>query len=419
MNTEALQNKEISLVSKINPLKGLARRVLQKRLANLQIGRIILYDPLDSGLQVGSEDDIIITVHDRRFYSDVLMSGSKGAASAYRDGYWTCNDLTGLFRLMVRNMDTMYALETGFASIGNWWLRRRHLARRNNREGSRKNIHAHYDLGNEMFSIFLDPSMTYSSGFFLSDASSMEEASIEKLDRICRKLDLKPHHRVLEIGTGWGSFALHAARNYGCHVTTATISKEQFKLASKRIRQYDLQDKIDIQLCDYRDLKGQYDKLVSVEMVEAVGHEYLEDYFAVCSRVLKDDGQACIQAITMPNKRYRDYLKTNDFIQEFIFPGSCVPSLTALQLAITESTDLRVNHLEDFGLHYARTMREWLDTFISRLDDVRQLGYEDDFIRLWEYYMCYCEAGFLERYTSVIQMVLNKPRCRNTDIGYS
>jgi len=320
---------------------------------------------------------------------------------------------------MVRNLDTMDTLESGFVHLSNWWLRRRHKARSNSREGSRRNIHAHYDLGNEMFAVFLDHTMTYSSGFFETESSSMEDASTEKLDRICRKLDIKPHQRVLEIGTGWGSFAIHAAKKYGCHVTTTTISKEQFKLASQRIRKMGLQDKIDIQLCDYRDLKGKYDKLVSIEMIEAVGHKFLPEYFAVCSRLLEEDGQACIQAITMPDHRYDEYLKTSDFIQEFIFPGSCVPSISAIHNAIIPNSNFRLNHLEDFGLHYARTMREWLNKFMSNIDSVRQLGYGNDFIRLWEYYMCYCEAGFLERYTSVVQVVLNKPQCINTDTTYS
>jgi cyclopropane-fatty-acyl-phospholipid synthase len=417
MSSENVQAVDTDLDIRINPVIAMARNLLRKRISDLNAGKIIISDPLDSYSGEINKDDVVVNVHDFRFYIDVLISGSKGAASAYRDGYWTCNDLTGLFRLMVRNLDSLDSMESGLASIGNWWLRRRHKARNNSIEGSRNNIQSHYDLGNEMFSIFLDPTMTYSSGYFLSDDSSMEQASIEKIDRICRKLNLKPHHRVLEIGTGWGSFAIHAAKNYRCHVTTTTISKQQFKLASQRVREQGLQERIDIKLCDYRELEGQYDRLVSIEMIEAVGHEYLPGYFAACSRLLSDDGQACIQAITMPDHRYDDYLKTSDFIQEYIFPGSCVPSFTAIQHAITQSSDFRLNHLEDFGLHYARTMRQWLNKFMSSLDTVRQLGYGDDFIRLWEYYMCYCEAGFLERYTSVVQVVLNKPQCSSIDIG--
>jgi cyclopropane-fatty-acyl-phospholipid synthase len=339
----------------------------------------------------------------------VMLAGSNGAASAYRDGFWSCNNLTGLFQLMARNLDTLDKLEGGFASIGNWWLKRRHKSRSNTRNGSRQNIHAHYDLGNEFFELMLDTTMTYSSGYFLSEKSTMEEASIEKLDRICRKLNLQINDHVVEIGTGWGSFAIHAASHYGCRVTTTTISKEQFKFANERIRKLGLQDKIDTQLSDYRDLRGKYDKLVSIEMIEAVGHDFLPAYFSACSNLLKENGQACIQAITMPDHRYDQYLKNSDFIQQFIFPGSCVPSITAIQNAITKGSDLRISQLEDFGQHYARTLDQWRRTFISEFESVEKMGCSKDFNRLWEYYLCYCEAGFLERYTGVIQFVLDKP----------
>ncbi|NKB35647.1 MAG: methyltransferase domain-containing protein [Gammaproteobacteria bacterium] len=392
-----------------SPLYGSARTLIRKQLNDLSVGNIVLRDELDTEAVALDENAIIIDVHDMRFYIDVLIAGSNGAASAYRDGYWSCNKLTGLFQLMVRNLSTLDSMERGFASIGNWWLKRRHKARNNTRKGSRENIHAHYDLGNEFFELMLDPTMTYSSGFFQNADSSMEEASIEKLDRICRKLDLKANDHVIEIGTGWGSFAIHAASYYGCRVTTTTISREQFKLANQRIRKHGLQDKIDIQLSDYRDLTGQYDKLVSIEMIEAVGNQFLPGYFSKCSQLLKENGQACIQAITMPDQRYSQYLETSDFIQQFIFPGSCVPSLCAMQNAITEGSDMRITSLEDFGLHYARTLDEWHRQFRSNLNAVRELGYGEDFTRLWEYYLCYCEAGFRERYTGLVQVVLDKP----------
>lgn len=393
----------------LNPLLGMARNLLRKKVSELPIGTIILHDELDVETPVVNTDAIIISVNDMRFYIDVMLAGSNGAASAYRDGFWSCNNLTGLFQLMVRNLDTLDKLEGGFASIGNWWLKRRHKSRSNTRNGSRQNIHAHYDLGNEFFELMLDPTMTYSSGYFLSEESNMEEASIEKLDRICRKLNLQINDHVVEIGTGWGSFAIHAASHYGCRVTTTTISKEQFKFASERIRKLGLRDKIDIRLSDYRDLRGKYDKLVSIEMIEAVGHDFLPAYFSACSNLLKENGQACIQAITMPDHRYDQYLKNSDFIQQFIFPGSCVPSITAIQNAITKGSDLRISQLEDFGQHYARTLDQWRRTFISEFEAVENMAYSEDFNRLWEYYLCYCEAGFLERYTGVIQFVLDKP----------
>ena len=392
-----------------NPFTNLARKIIRNKVADLPDNNLSIIDVLESERHAVSDKDVSVQVHDLRFYTDIIMAGSNGAASAYRDGYWSSNDLTALFRLMVRNLSTMDNLESGFAAMGNWWLRRRHKARSNTRTHSRKNIQAHYDLGNDLFALFLDETMTYSSGYFLHEESSMKEASVEKLDRICRKLGLQPQHRLLEIGTGWGSFAIHAALNYGCHVTTTTISKQQFKLASQRIKEHGLENLIDIQLCDYRDLTGKFDKLVSIEMIEAVGNEFLPTFFNACSNLLKHDGQACIQAITMPDQRYEQYLKQSDFIQQFIFPGSCVPSLTAMQNAMTRASDLRINEVEDFGLHYARTLREWLNSFKAQIDEVKKLGYSDDFIRLWEYYLCYCEAGFLERYTGVVQMVLNKP----------
>jgi len=409
MKTEILERQMLRGGFPLNPLLGMARNLLRKKVSELPVGTIILHDELDVETPVVNTDAIIISVNDMRFYIDVMLAGSNGAASAYRDGFWSCNNLTGLFQLMVRNLDTLDKLEGGFASIGNWWLKRRHKSRSNTRNGSRQNIHAHYDLGNEFFELMLDPTMTYSSGYFLSEKSNMEEASIEKLDRICRKLNLQINDHVVEIGTGWGSFAIHAASHYGCRVTTTTISKEQFKFASERIRKLGLQDKIDIRFSDYRDLCGKYDKLVSIEMIEAVGHDFLPAYFSACSNLLKENGQACIQAITMPDHRYDQYLKNSDFIQQFIFPGSCVPSITAIQNAITKGSDLRISQLEDFGQHYARTLDQWRRTFISEFEAIENMGYSEDFNRLWEYYLCYCEAGFLERYTGVIQFVLDKP----------
>ena len=409
-NTTVLKQNEINASGIKNPFILLARKILRKKIASLPTGCIGIRDSIDYWqTDLLTKPEISIEIHDMRFYIDVMIAGSNGAASAYRDGYWSCNNLTGLFQLMIKNLENADELESGFASLGNWWLKRRHKARSNTRDGSQKNIHAHYDLGNEMFQLFLDPTMTYSSGIFHDEQTTMEQASIEKLDRICRKLDLKPHHRLIEIGSGWGSFAIHSAKKYGCHVTTTTISKEQYTFAKQRITEQGLDDLIDIKLCDYRDLEGEYDKLVSIEMIEAVGHEFLSDYFSKCSSLLKQDGQMLIQGITMPDQRYEQYLKTSDFIQQFIFPGSCVPSLTAMIEATNEAHDLRVNHIEDIGPHYGTTLRHWLLRFMSNLEQVRKCGYGDDFIRLWEYYLCYCEAGFKERYTGVVQMLINKP----------
>lgn len=410
MRSTTLKADEFKATGTANIFVMVAKRIIRQKISSLSSGCIAIKDELDVWqTDYAREPDFTLEIHDLRFYLDVLLAGSNGAASAYRDGYWSCDNLVGVFQLMVRNLDNTDQLENGLAALGNWWLRRRHKARSNTRQGSQKNIHAHYDLGNDMFQLFLDKTMTYSSGVFLNDQSTLEEASIEKLDRICRKLDLQAHHKLIEIGSGWGSFSIHAAKNYGCHVTTITISKEQYSLAKERIAEQGLTDLIDIRLCDYRDLTGKFDKLVSIEMIEAVGDEFLPAYFSSCASLLKDDGQMLIQAITMPDQRYKQYLKSSDFIQQFIFPGSCVPSLTAMIDSVTKATDLRVNQVEDFGLDYATTLRVWRENFNARLDEVKHQGYGDDFIRLWEYYLCYCEAGFLERYTGVVHMLMNKP----------
>lgn len=410
MRATTLNQTNLKKIKAINPFIAFSKKMLRKKMQGLEIGCIAINDTVDSWqTDTSKEADITIDIHDMRFYLDVMMAGSNGVASAYRDGYWSCSDLTGLFRLMIRNMGNTDELESGFATVGNWWLKRRHKARSNTKQGSQNNIQAHYDLGNEMFQLFLDPTMTYSSGIFLNEDSTLEEASIEKLDRICRKLELNETHKVIEVGSGWGSFAIHAAKNYGCHVTTTTISKQQYELASQRIKQHKLGHLIDLKFCDYRDLTGQFDKLVSIEMIEAVGHEFLPEYFSKCASLLKQDGQMLIQGITMPDQRYPQYLKTSDFIQQFIFPGSCVPSLTAMVEAITKASDMRVNHIEDIGPHYATTLRAWLVNFMAKLGDIKKYGYSDDFIRLWEYYFCYCEAGFKERYTGVVQILMNKP----------
>jgi cyclopropane-fatty-acyl-phospholipid synthase len=344
-----------------------------------------------------------------KFYKQILFSGSKGAAAAYRDGLWTCTELTTLLRIMIRNIQLLDGFETGTAKIMNAFNSVVHWTRNNTRRGSRKNIHAHYDLGNDMFKLFLDPTMTYSCGIFPDENSTLEEASIEKLDRICRKLNLGPEDHVVEIGTGWGSFALHAAGTYGCRVTTTTISKEQHDLAYERIKAAGLEEKITLLLTDYRDLTGSFDKLVSIEMIEAVGDNHLGEYFSKCASLVKEDGQLLIQAITMPDNRYEDYLKRTDFIQQYIFPGSCVPSLLAMMNYISEHSDLRVENIDNFGPHYAETLRLWHNKFMQNKDKVQSLGYSNEFIRLWQYYLCYCEAGFEEKYLGTMHLHLSRP----------
>ena len=353
-----------------------------------------------------------VKVYDAAFYRHVAANGSVGAGESFMDGHWQCDDLVALMRMLVRNRDLLDGMEQGIARIAGSMMRLWHAMRRNTRIGSRKNIAAHYDLGNEFFKLFLDDTLMYSSAIYAHADESLDVASTRKLDRICQKLQLKPTDRVVEIGTGWGGFALHAARNYGCHVTTTTISREQYELASQRIRDAGLSDRVTLLLDDYRDLTGTYDKLVSIEMIEAIGHQYLNDYFAKVGSLLKDDGMALIQAITIEDHRYTQALRAVDFIKRYIFPGSFIPSLSAMFGAIAVSSDLRAFNVEDIGPSYALTLAAWRERFHHALSTVRAQGYDDRFIRMWDFYLAYCESGFRERATGNAQMLLTKPGCR-------
>ncbi|HSW51639.1 MAG TPA: cyclopropane-fatty-acyl-phospholipid synthase family protein, partial [Sulfuricaulis sp.] len=287
-----------------------------------------------------------------------------------------------------------------------------HWMNRNSRTGSRRNIAAHYDLGNEFFRLMLDETLMYSSAVFERPDMTLAEAQRARLDRICRKLALGPRDHVLEIGTGWGGFALHAATHYGCRVTTTTISREQYALAQERIAQAGLSDRVTVLLEDYRDLRGEYDKLVSIEMIEAVGHEYYETFFARCSALLKPDGLMLLQAITIADQRYEAARKSVDFIQRYIFPGSCIPSVSVMAQAVARATDMKLLHLEDIGPHYATTLRHWRERLYANADAVRQLDLSEEFLRMWEFYLCYCEGGFAERALGDVQLLLAKPQNR-------
>ena len=357
-----------------------------------------------------------LRVHDPRFYRRVVLGGSLGAAGAYIDGQWDADDLPALLRIFVQNLQLTDRLEGGATRAVRPVRQFSRWLQRNTLSGSRRNIHAHYDLSNDFFGLFLDETMTYSCGIFETPESSMREASIAKLDRICRKLGLQPGHHVLEIGTGWGSFAIHAARTYGCRVTTTTISEEQHALAQQRVAEAGLQDRVSLLRQDYRALEGEYDRLVSIEMIEAVGHDYLPAFFEACCRLLKPDGAMLLQAITMPDQRYERYRRSVDFIQRYVFPGSCCPSIGAMLTAMRRSSDLSLVHLEDLTPHYTLTLRHWRQQFASRLDRVRALGFPESFLRLWHYYLCYCEAGFAERYIGDVHLLLRRPLNRDDSI---
>lgn len=357
---------------------------------------------------------ITIEVTDPAFYRAVAANGSVGAGEAYMEGHWRCDDLVGLIRLLVQNRTLLDGMETGMARLGGIAMRGWHALRKNTRDGSRRNIAAHYDLGNEFFSLFLSDDLMYSSALYADEHDDLETASTRKLNRICQKLRLQPDDRVIEIGTGWGGFAVHAARHYGCHVTT-TISREQHALAAARVAEAGLQDRVTLLLEDYRDLTGTYDKLVSIEMVEAIGAQFLDTYFGKLASLLKPDGLALVQAITIDDHRYKQALNSVDFIKRHVFPGSFIPSIAVMLDAKTRSSDLALTHLEDFGSSYARTLHAWRKRFMAKLPDVRTQGFDERFIRMWEFYLAYCEGGFLERSIGVAQLLMAKPGNRDAE----
>lgn len=391
------------------------RARLLRQLDGLRQGDIVLVDPLGDarvGEPTAGIPSVRVQVRDAGFYRALAGNGSVGAAESYMDGDWDCDDLVGLVRLLVRNRDLLDGMEGGAARLGGWAMRALHALRRNTREGSRRNIAAHYDLGNDFFRLFLSDDLMYSSALYAGEDDTLEAASTRKLDRICDKLGILPGDHVVEIGTGWGGFALHAARTRGCRVTTTTISREQHALASQRVAQAGLQERVTVLLSDYRDLQGRYDKLVSIEMVEAIGAQYMQTYFSALGRLLKPDGLGLVQAITIEDHRYAQALRSVDFIKRHIFPGSFIPSIAALLDAKARSSDLALVHLEDFGPSYARTLRDWRLRFLANREQARAQGHDERFLRMWAFYLAYCEGGFLERSIGVAHLLLAKPGYR-------
>jgi cyclopropane-fatty-acyl-phospholipid synthase len=397
-------------------IERVARRGVLARLAGIKRGRIVIEDG-DERITFGqdiSDADLRATIRvtDQRFYSDLALGGSMGAGEAYMAGSWTTDDLTALVQIMIRNRDVMEGMDGGLARLANPARRLLHYFNRNTRAGSQRNIAAHYDLGNDFFELILDPTLMYSCAIFSRPDSTLEEAAIAKVDRICRKLDLRANDHILEIGTGWGGFAIHAAKNYGCRVTTTTISRAQHDYALKKIAEQGLGDRITVLFKDYRDLGGQFDKAVSIEMIEAVGRQFLDSYFRKCGELLKPDGVMLLQAITIADQFYESAVRNVDFIKKYIFPGSFIPSVTALCNSITRASDIRLFHLEDITPNYALTLKNWRLRMFQNIERVRALGYPEEFIRMWEFYLCYCEGGFRERYIGDVQMLLTKPDSR-------
>jgi len=422
-NTIALSRLESTRSSK-RWIDQIAKKIFMSKLSDIRHGTITMKDEHDEYIFGKDDSDFpvnaSITVHEQSFYSDIIFGGTVGSGEAYMARSWDCQQLTDLVRIIIRNEHVMNAIDGGFGRFMLPLHKVFHFLHRNSLSGSRKNISAHYDLGNDMFELFLDPTMMYSSGIFSEDKNNeqitMEQASITKLDRICQKLQLTEDDHLLEIGTGWGGFAIHAAKNYNCHITTTTISQQQFDYARKKINEAGLEDNITLLCEDYRNLSGQFDKLVSIEMIEAVGHAYYKDYFNHCSNLLKPDGMMLLQSITIADQRFEAARKEVDFIQRYIFPGGSLPSVKVIADNINNNTDMRFYHLEDIGQHYAITLSRWREQFFNNIDKVRNLGYSETFIRMWEFYLCYCEGGFREHSIGTIQLLLTKPQCRREPV---
>ncbi len=394
-------------------LLTLARKIVHKVLKNLKGGQVTL-EEAGTRETLGERGTILIHIHihNPNFYLNVVKHGSIGAAESFMQGHWTTDNLTLLLRLFIRNQDISQQIEGRLASISGVFRWFYHQLNRNSFKGSRRNIQKHYDLSNEFFELFLDKNMMYSSAIFSGESTSLDEAAQYKLDIICQKLALNSGDNVIEIGTGWGGFALHAAVNYGCNVVTTTISKQQYEWAKKRIEEKKLTSKIKLIQKDYRQLEGMYDKLVSIEMIEAVGHQYYPVFFETCGRLLKPEGKMLIQAITIQDQAFERAKHEIDFIKRYIFPGSCIPSTTALLNAMTKSSDMKLFHLEDIGFDYAKTLFLWKKRFLQQKEKIYKLGFDEYFVRMWEYYFSYCEAGFAEGYLGDVHLHCVKPSAR-------
>ena len=387
------------------------RRLLHRALDGLGNGQVTLAERATTTVHGDGQPRVRVEVHRPAFYRRVVLGGTLGAAESYIDGDWDCDDLVGLVRLLAHSRATQQAVDRNrrIASCIDRW---QHHRRRNTRRGSASNIAAHYDLGNEFFRLFLDERMMYSCALFEQPSASLDAASTAKLQLLCRKLRLRHEDHVLEIGGGWGGLAVYAAKHYGCRVTTATLSPAQYAHTVSLVREHGLDDRVEVLLRDYRDLDGQFDKLVSVEMIEAVGHRFLPDYFRACARLLKPDGLMALQAITIRDQRYRQALHNVDFIKKYIFPGGFIPCVSVLVENAARQCDAVLVHLDDLGADYAQTLRAWRTRFDAQTDAIKSLGFDERFRRMWRFYFCYCEGGFLERAISDVQMLFAMPGYR-------
>lgn len=396
----------------MNGLDEFSRKLLFKKLNLLEEGRLEVTDPEGNQVFFGNRNgpQASVHIHQSRAFSRIVLGGSIGTGESYVDGDWDTRDLVSLVRLFVRNRTVLNSLDSGLGALFHPFQKFLHRFRENNETQARTNIQAHYDLGNGFFELFLDESWMYSSGFYPKFDSTLTEAQFEKNDRICRNLELKPSHQLIEIGTGWGGFAIHAAKHFGCQVTTTTISDAQFLHAQARIKAEGLENQITLLNQDYRSLNGTYDRLVSIEMIEAVGDSFLESYFKKCSSLLKPEGKMALQSILIQDQFYAQALKNVDFIQTHIFPGSTIPSVSRICDSIRDTTDMKLVRFEDFGMDYARTLREWSNRLHKNKEKISALGYPAYLYRLWQFYFSYCEGGFLEGQIGVAHFIFSKPK---------
>ncbi len=397
-----------------NYINKLARNIVSHQLAKIHHGQLLITE--NKKVSVFGKSNRIradIKVLNPNFYAYILFGGSIGAAESYMRGDWRSKNLTDVIRLMAVNSAAMDSMEGSYKVLLQPLLKIIHYLNKNTVAGSKKNIVRHYDLSNDFFALFLDASMMYSSAIYANTKMNLEEAAINKIKIICEKLKLKSTDRLLEIGSGWGGFAIYAAQNYGCHVTTTTISEQQFLYVKNKIKQLKLSKKITLVKKDYRQLTGKYNKLVSIEMIEAVGHHFYDAYFSKIATLLTDDGDALIQAITIRDQRYKAALKSVDFIQKYIFPGSTIPSVTSMQESLTRATDMTIFDIQDIGSDYARTLNAWKVKFVANKARIKELGFDAEFMRMWFFYFCYCEGGFKEKVISDIHLHLTKPLYRN------
>ena len=417
-SNQNVSSKNLSFIQKPNKsfTQRLAKAMVLKQFSKLTQGQLLVNENGNNYIFGSKNNDFpvsaTINVLSNEMYSEIAAKGLNGAAEAFVKGLWSSDDLTRLIRIFVRNREAANQIEGGIAKLATGLFYLQHSLKRNNHKGSLRNISAHYDLGNDLFETFLDNTKMYSCAIFENENSSLEQASINKIERICKKLELSSNDHVLEIGTGWGGFAIFAAKNFGCKITTTTISQKQYEYTLEKVKALGLQDKISVLKKDYRDLTGKYNKLVSIEMIEAVGHHYYHDFFRKCNQLLTPDGRMLLQSIIITDYLYEEAKQFSDFIKTYIFPGSCIPSISKLCESSAKATDMRLFHLEDITPHYAKTLNHWRSHFMNNVQKIRDLGFSEEFIRLWNFYFCYCEGGFIERQIGAVQMLFTKPLCR-------